>query len=60
MRWHMWWQRTDEFGGNLENRYRLLDNVVSAVKTVYPADRIGVRISPQGREALVYFLIVRS
>jgi 2,4-dienoyl-CoA reductase-like NADH-dependent reductase (Old Yellow Enzyme family) len=56
----MWWQRTDEFGGSLENRYRLLDSVVSAVKTVYPADRIGVRISPQGKEALVYFLIVRS
>lgn len=41
-------QRTDQYGGSFENRYRLLDEVVTAVKTVYPSDRIGVRLSPQG------------
>lgn len=38
--------RTDEYGGSFENRYRLLHEVVEAVKTVYPSHRIGVRVSP--------------
>jgi N-ethylmaleimide reductase len=41
-------QRTDEYGGNVENRYRLLDEVVKAVTTVWPANRVGVRFSPNG------------
>ena len=40
--------RTDRYGGSLENRVRLLVEIVDAVKEVYPADRIGVRISPNG------------
>lgn len=40
--------RSDAYGGSIENRYRLLDEVVRAVATVYPANRIGVRLSPNG------------
>jgi N-ethylmaleimide reductase len=41
-------QRTDQYGGNLENRNRFLEEIVEAVLTVWPADRVGVRISPNG------------
>lgn len=41
-------QRTDRYGGSVENRLRLLVEVVEAIKEVYPVDRIGVRISPNG------------
>lgn len=40
--------REDAYGGSIENRYRLLDEVVSAVKTVWDSNRIGVRFSPNG------------
>ena len=40
--------RTDEYGGTIENRYRLLDEVVSAVTKVWDANQIGVRNSPNG------------
>jgi N-ethylmaleimide reductase len=40
--------RTDAYGGSFENRYRFLGEIVEALKTVYPADRIGVRLSPNG------------
>lgn len=39
--------RSDLYGGSLDNRLRLLDEVVSAVKAVWPAGRIGVRLSPE-------------
>uniref|UniRef100_H3G871 NADH:flavin oxidoreductase/NADH oxidase N-terminal domain-containing protein n=1 Tax=Phytophthora ramorum TaxID=164328 RepID=H3G871_PHYRM len=39
-------QRTDKYGGSFENRYRFLHEVIEAVKTVFPADRIGVRTAP--------------
>jgi N-ethylmaleimide reductase len=38
--------RTDQYGGSFENRYRLLHEVIEAVKTVYLASRIGVRTAP--------------
>ncbi|MDP9140789.1 MAG: alkene reductase [Pseudomonadota bacterium] len=38
--------RTDAYGGSLENRARLLLEVVDAVSSVVGADRVGVRISP--------------
>lgn len=38
--------RTDEYGGSIENRYRLLGEVVSAVKSVWDSHRVGVRVSP--------------
>ncbi len=41
-------QRTDKYGGSFENRYRFLKEIIEAVLTVFPADRIGVRISPNG------------
>ncbi|MBS1990668.1 MAG: alkene reductase [Cyanobacteria bacterium SZAS LIN-2] len=41
-------QRTDKYGGSVENRYRLLGQVVDAVTSVWPAHRVGVRLSPNG------------
>jgi N-ethylmaleimide reductase len=41
-------KRTDKYGGSFENRSRIVLEIVEAVKTVYPADRIGVRVSPNG------------
>ena len=41
-------RREDEYGGSLENRLRLLDEVVAAVTEVLPAGRVGVRLSPMG------------
>ncbi|KAG7375470.1 hypothetical protein PHYBOEH_002503 [Phytophthora boehmeriae] len=41
-------QRTDKYGGSFENRYRFLHEIVEALKTVYPAGRIAVRLSPNG------------
>ena len=41
-------KRTDRYGGSLENRYRFLKEIVEAVQTVLPSNRIGVRISPNG------------
>ncbi|MBL8889151.1 MAG: alkene reductase [Planctomycetaceae bacterium] len=40
--------REDRYGGSVENRYRLLDEVVTAISSVYPKERIGVRLSPNG------------
>lgn len=40
--------RTDEYGGSLENRFRFLKEIVEAVLEVYPANRVGVRFSPNG------------
>ena len=41
--------RTDEYGGNVENRYRFLKEVVEAVTSVLSAQRVGVRLSPNGQ-----------
>jgi|SRR5215469_12731346 len=38
--------RTDEYGGSFENRYRFLKEVTEAVTSVWPAHRVGVRLSP--------------
>jgi N-ethylmaleimide reductase len=40
-------QRTDRYGGTLENRYRFLDEIVRTVLTVFPG-RVGVRLAPNG------------
>ncbi len=42
-------KRTDEYGGSIENRARLLLEVLEAVAGVYGADRVGVRLSPGGK-----------
>jgi N-ethylmaleimide reductase len=41
-------QRTDEYGGSVENRARLLAEVTDAVIGVWGADRVAVRLSPYG------------
>ncbi|GAA5215785.1 alkene reductase [Corallincola platygyrae] len=39
-------QRTDQYGGSLENRLRFLDEVVAAMVGAIGADRVGVRLAP--------------
>jgi N-ethylmaleimide reductase len=39
-------QRSDKYGGSIENRLRFLFEVIEAVSGVIPVNRIGVRISP--------------
>lgn len=41
-------QRTDRYGGSVENRFRFLKEVVEATLTIWPANRVGVRLSPNG------------
>jgi N-ethylmaleimide reductase len=41
-------QRTDSYGGSIEKRFRFLKEIVDAVLTVWPATRVGVRLSPNG------------
>ncbi|NEO32206.1 MAG: alkene reductase [Symploca sp. SIO3C6] len=40
--------RTDIYGGSIENRYRFLKEVVEGILTVWPANRVGIRLSPNG------------
>lgn len=40
--------RTDCYGGSLENRFRFLKEIIEAILTVWPANRVGVRLSPNG------------
>lgn len=56
--------RTDRYGGSVGNRYRFLDEIVNAVLTVWPSNRVGVHLAPNGsfndmgspdyREAFLY------
>lgn len=41
-------QRDDDYGGSLENRYRFLAEVMQGVLEVWPAENVGVRLSPNG------------
>jgi 2,4-dienoyl-CoA reductase-like NADH-dependent reductase (Old Yellow Enzyme family) len=41
-------QRTDNYGGSVENRARFPLEVVDAVLTVWPADRVGYHLAPRG------------
>lgn len=41
-------QRTDEYGGSVKNRVRLLLEVVEAMVSVWGGDHVGVRLSPSG------------
>ena len=41
-------KRTDGYGGSIENRARLLLEIVDAVITVFGKGRVGVRLSPYG------------
>jgi N-ethylmaleimide reductase len=40
--------RTDDYGGSMERRYRFLEQVLEGVRSVWPAHRIGVNLSPNG------------
>jgi N-ethylmaleimide reductase len=39
-------QRTDEYGGSIENRSRIVFDILDAIKKVYPANRIGIKFTP--------------
>lgn len=41
-------QRTDPYGGSVENRFRFLREVLEAALSVWPAGRVGVRLAPNG------------
>ena len=41
-------RRTDDYGGPIANRARLLLEVIEGVTRVWSADRVGVRLSPLG------------
>jgi N-ethylmaleimide reductase len=40
-------QRTDEYGGSVENRVRFVLDVLSAISTEIGGDRVGLKISPE-------------
>ncbi|WP_410217274.1 alkene reductase [Paracoccus sp. (in: a-proteobacteria)] len=40
--------RTDQYGGSIESRGRLLEEIVDAVISVWGADRVGVHLAPRG------------
>ena len=41
-------QRTDRYGGSVENRYQFLKEIVEAITSVWSPTRVGVRLSPNG------------
>jgi len=41
--------RDDDYGGSPEKRMRFVSEVIDAVATVWPRDRIGIRLSPFGK-----------
>ncbi|MEL6137517.1 MAG: alkene reductase [Cyanobacteria bacterium J06626_23] len=40
--------RTDRYGGSLEKRFQIHREVFDAVLSVWPAERVGIRLSPNG------------
>lgn len=40
--------RSDKYGGSTEKRFQMLKEVVEAVTEVIPANRVGIRFSPNG------------
>jgi N-ethylmaleimide reductase len=40
--------RTDAYGGSIEKRYRFLDEVATAVTSVWGGNRVGIRLAPNG------------
>lgn len=41
-------KRTDQYGGSIENRARLMLEVTDAVVSVWGADRVGMHLAPRG------------
>ena len=37
-----------KYGGSLENRFRILAEIINAISQEFPTNRIGVRLSPNG------------
>ena len=58
-------QRSDRYGGSMENRFQFLKEITEAILTVWDAKRVGVRLSPNGvfndmgspnyRESFLYY-----
>lgn len=42
-------RRDDRYGGSIENRMRLLTEVLDRVAAIFPSERIGIRLSPLGQ-----------
>jgi len=40
-------QRTDEYGGNVENRMRFLNQVLDATLEIWDSQRVGIRLTPE-------------
>lgn len=40
-------QRSDQYGGSVENRMRFLNEVLDAVCEVWPSQRVGLRLTPE-------------
>ncbi len=40
--------RDDQYGGNVENKFRFLREVLAAVCEIWPSNQVGVRLSPNG------------
>lgn len=47
-------QRTDEYGGSVENRSRFVLEVIDAVIPVWGSENISIRLSPTGRFGDMY------
>ena len=47
-------QRTDQYGGSIENRARFLMETLDALLTVWPAERIGVHLNPMSNTHSVH------
>lgn len=45
--------RTDDYGGSIENRARLMLEVIDAAISVWGADRVGLHLSPSDSEPLM-------
>lgn len=41
-------KRNDHYGGSLENKCRFLHEVLAAIFEIWPSERVGVRLSPNG------------
>jgi N-ethylmaleimide reductase len=40
--------RNDQYGGSLENKFRFFGEVLAAILEIWPSQRVGVRLSPNG------------
>jgi len=48
-------KRTDKYGGSIENRMRLMHEVLEAVVDVFGPSRVGIRISPTYKGGMTHF-----